>query len=63
MYTATKDFKAYAVGDVKKGQEVPFNKCWLDAGMIVESKPEQKKEIETKPQPENKIQTKKKGKK
>ena len=44
------------VGEVEKGQEVPFNKTWLDAGMIqeVESKPESKKEIESKPHKQKK---------
>ncbi|MGB1321749.1 MAG: hypothetical protein ACPG5L_12535 [Vibrio gallaecicus] len=56
MYIATKNFKAYMVGEVKQGQEVPFNKAWLDAGLIkeVESKPVQKKEIETKPKKQKK---------
>lgn len=53
MYTCKKPFKSahygktYAVGD-----EVPFNKVWLDEGLIQEGKPESKKE--TKPQPEPK---------
>ena len=61
MYIATQNFKAYMVGEVEKGQEVPFNKTWLDAGMIkeveseVESKPEPKKEIESKPHKQKKI--------
>ena len=56
MYIATQNFKAYMVGEVEKGQEVPFNKTWLDAGMIeeVESKPEPKKEIESKPHKQKK---------
>ncbi|MGB1321438.1 MAG: hypothetical protein ACPG5L_10950 [Vibrio gallaecicus] len=56
MYIATQNFKAYMVGEVKEGQEVSFNKTWLDAGMIkeVESKPVQKKEIETKPKKQKK---------
>jgi hypothetical protein len=51
MYIATQDFNAYVLGDVKKDQETPFNKTWLDAGLIkeVEFKPEPKKAIETKP--------------
>lgn len=58
MYIAKTDFKAYKLGEVKKGQEVPFNKSWLDAGMIEESeaKPEPEKKLETKPE-------KRKGKK
>jgi hypothetical protein len=56
MYIAKKNFKAYTLGDVKKGQEVGHNKAWLDAGLIeeVESKPEAKKEIETKPKKQKK---------
>jgi hypothetical protein len=56
MYIATQKFKAYMVGEVEKGQEVPFNKTWLDAGMIeeVESKPEPKQEIESKPHKQKK---------
>lgn len=56
MYIATQNFKAYMVGEIEEGKEVPFNKTWLDAGMIkeVESKPEQKKEIETKPKKQKK---------
>lgn len=52
MYIAKKDFKAYKLGDVKKGKEVPFNKSWIDAGLIeeVESKPEPDKKLETKPE-------------
>ena len=54
MYIATQNFKAYMVGEVEKGQEVPFNKTWLDAGMIEESKPEPEKEIESKPHKQKK---------
>jgi hypothetical protein len=51
MYIATQDFKAYILGNVKKDQELEFNKAWLDAGLIkeVQFKPEPKKEIEVKP--------------
>ena len=49
MYVATKDFKSPRLGTVKKGQEVEHNKTWLEAGLIIETKPEPKKEIETKP--------------
>ena len=51
MYIATQDFKAYILGDVKKDDELSFNKAWLDAGLIkeVQFKPEPKKTIETKP--------------
>jgi hypothetical protein len=56
MYIAKKDFKAYMLGKVKKGQEVGFNKSWLDAGLIeeAESKPEEKKNLETKPKKQKK---------
>lgn len=56
MYIAKKDFKAYKLGLVKKGSETPFNKSWLDAGLIeeVESKPEPKKAIEVKPHKQKK---------
>ena len=56
MHIAKKNFKAYYLGDIKEGQEVPFNKTWFDAGLIeeVESKPEPKKELETKPHKQKK---------
>jgi hypothetical protein len=56
MYISAKDFTAYTLGKIKKGQELPFNKVWLDAGLIVEAetKPEAKPELETKPQKQKK---------
>lgn len=48
MYQATRDFNSYHLGDIKKGQEVPLNKAWLEAGLIeikpeMEIKPEQRR--------------------
>jgi len=56
MYIATQDFRAYMVGEVKKGEVTLYNKAWLDGGLIeeVDSKPEPKKEIETKPNKQKK---------
>ena len=56
MYRATKEFKSYLLGTVKKGQQVEANKAWIDAGLIEKSQP--KVEIETKPEPKKKIKNK-----
>lgn len=50
MYIATKDFKSYTQGPKKKGEAVEFNDTFLEAGLIVEGKPEPKAKIETKPE-------------
>jgi len=50
MYIATKEFKTYHLGVIKKGQEVEHKKSWIDAGLI-EIKPEPQAKIETKPEP------------
>ena len=57
MYVATKEFKSYNLGVIKKGQEVEHKKAWLDAGLI-EIKPEPKAKIETKPEPKKAKKTK-----
>lgn len=56
MYIAKKEFKSYAQGPKKKGDEVEFKQVWLDAGLI-EEKPEKQK-VETKPEPKKKKATK-----
>jgi len=55
MYKAKESFKS-VLGTKHKGDKVdPPNaevaKLWLNAGLIVETKPEEKPELETKPQP------------
>lgn len=59
-YVAKKDFRAYKYGEFKKGQEVPYKKAWVEAGLIEErsTKPEPKKELEKKPEPKKKKATK-----
>ena len=49
MYIATKDFKSYVLGEIKKGQEVEHKEAWVEAGLI-EIKPEPKTKLETKPE-------------
>lgn len=56
MYKATQDFKSYKHGTFKKGEEVPFNKQWLEAGLI-EDKPDTPKK-ETKPKKQKAKETK-----
>lgn len=57
MYVATKAFKSpHLRKTFKKGDEVPYNKAWLDGGLIEEGKPAPKKE--TKPEPAKKKATK-----
>ena len=59
MYVATKEFKSYNLGIIKKGQEVEHKKAWLDAGLIeLEIKPGPKAKIETKPEPKKAKKTK-----
>jgi hypothetical protein len=56
MYIAIKEFKSYALGTIKKGQQVEEKQAWIDAGLIEKSQP--KVEIETKPEPKKKIKNK-----
>ena len=52
MFKATQDINSPVYGKIKKGQEVPFNQTWADAGLIEqshESKPEPKASKQTKP--------------
>ena len=53
MYIAKQNFKSYMLGEVKKGDEVPFNEAWEKADLIEksETKPEPVAQLETKPEP------------
>ena len=57
MYIAKENFNSYMLGKIKKGDELAFNKTWLEAGMI-EKKPEQSDILETKPEPKKAKKTK-----
>jgi len=57
-YTCKKPFRTPINGQLEKGDDVQYNKTWLDAGLI-EEKPAIEPVLETKPQPK----PKKKGKK
>ena len=41
MYIAKERFISYIRGQIEKGQDIEYNKAWLDAGLI-ELKPESK---------------------